>query len=144
MRRLIALLCVPIGALLVPVSIGARPSIPIAGEVAYCDGQPIAAVDGVLHVNSSCVINFGITWLKQMKAAYLDQSSDGGATWTRNPFRCASLRQRTVSSRVSPRALRAQHRHGTWRFTAHGFRNPNEHGDILSDPFPFPIQVTCP
>ena len=136
---------VVVASLVVAASAAAAPrEIRVAGESAFCNGQPVAAVDGVLHLGSGCVLNLDIFWPRGMRSAYLEFSSDGGLTYAKNPavlpFPVVDV---GVMSGVAllPCDVLAN---GTYLVRAHGFKSLMKHGDLFSDAFPDGITVACP
>ena len=130
-------------ALAAPAAVGAN-AIPIAGELAFCNGEPVAPVDGVLYLEPGCVLNLQIVWLPGMKSAYLEYSPDGGSTWVKHPL--PAVFPPVPVGHVSGVGLGACDvlLSGTYLFRAHGFRSPNEHGNVFSAPFPYSVGMTCP
>jgi hypothetical protein len=122
----------------------ARREISVAGESAFCNGQPVAAVDGVLQLGSGCVLNLQIFWLRGMRSAYLEFSSDGGSTYAKNPavspFPVVDVGLVSGVALVPCDALPS----GTYLVRAHGFKSPMEHGDLFSNAFPDSISAACP
>jgi len=70
-------------ALVAPTAALARPParIPIADEVAFCNGDVVEPVNDVLPLDATCFFNLQIGWLPGMKQAALEVSRDGGRSW---------------------------------------------------------------
>ena len=123
----------------------AKREIPVAGELAFCNGQQVAAVDGVLHLDSGCVLNLQIFWPRGMRSARVEFSSDGGSTWAATPFdHPFPVADVGVSSGSALDACNEGLPNGTYLFRAHGFKSPSERGDFFSDAFPDSVRFVCP
>jgi hypothetical protein len=123
----------------------AKREIPVAGELAFCNGEPVGAVDGVLHLESGCVLNLLIFWVRGMRSAYVEYSSDGGSTWAATPVaREFPVADVGVSSGSALNVCDVGLPTGTYLFRAHGFKSPSEHGDLFSDAFPDSVSLACP
>lgn len=125
----------------VAASGAARREIPIAGELAFCNGQPVAAIAGVLQLDSRCVLNLQIVWLKGMNGAYVEFSSNDGRTWDRDPVPFPVVNAGLVSGHAFPACNLPS---GRYLFRAHGFKSPTEHGDLFSALFADSVSLTCP
>ncbi len=120
--------------------------IPVAAELAFCNGQQVAAVDGVLHLNATdCVLNLQILWVRGMRSAYLEFSSDGGSTWAPTPFdRPFPVVDVGLVAGIAIGTCDEGLPSGTYLFRAHGFKSRNERGDLFSDAFPDGVSFVCP
>jgi hypothetical protein len=134
---------VVVASLVLATSARAAPrEIPVAGQSAFCNGEPVAAVNGVLHLHSGCVLNMHIVWLPGMKSAYAEFSSDNGSTWSRDPLAFPVAAVGAVSGHALL-ACDARLSTGRYLLRAHGFKSPTEHGDLFSAVFANSISVTC-
>ncbi len=133
-----------LAAVLASTAAAAAPQIAVRGEFAYCNGQPVDAVDGVFMLDSTCVVTLQIEWLQGMKQAYVEFSSDSGATWQKDPL---PLIFPVVSagsvSGVGFGACDALLPSGTYLFRAHGFFSPVERGSVFSGAFPAQVALDC-
>jgi hypothetical protein len=129
---------------LVPAAAAAAPQIAVRAEVAFCSGQPVAPVDGVLRLDSSCLLTLQIDWLQGLKSAYVEFSTDGGLTWQRDalPLAFPAVPAGSVSG-ISFGACDALLPSGTYMLRAHGFLSPAERGSVFSAPFPLPVALDC-
>lgn len=116
----------------------APPTIPIAGQPAFCGGLPIAPVNGVYFMHANCVLNLHITWFDGLVSAVPQVSSDGGTTWADS----------TVSG-FPPVVPGVQSGNATepcdwpgpgrWLYRAHGVDSTGM--DVYSDPFPYAVSA---
>ncbi len=139
----LAALVVVAGLVLATSATAATREIPVAGQSAFCNGQPVAAVSGVFHLYPGCVLNLQIVWLRGMRSAYVEFSSDGGSTWDRDPLAFPVVEVGAVSGHALL-ACGSLLSSGTYLFRAHGFKSPNEHGDLFSATFANGVSLTCP
>jgi hypothetical protein len=137
-------LAVVVAGLMIAPTAAGRAQVPVFDESALCNGQPVAPVAGALQLDSSCVLNLSIIWPHGMKQAYLEFSSDGGASWQKDAIPLVFPRAPDgLVSGVAFGACDAGLPTGTYLFRAHGFRSPNNHGDVFSAPFPDSVSLTC-
>jgi hypothetical protein len=145
MRTFTVGLAVTVAALVaISASVAAPPEIPTVGELAFCDGQPVEPVNGVLTLDSACVLNLQIGWIHGMKSAFVDFSADGGATWQKDPvpleFPVVAV---GLTSGVTFPACDGGLPSGTYLLRAHGFRSPVGQASVFSDPFPHSVRLNC-
>src|SRR5438045_3701565 len=84
-QRLVLASIVVLASALGSTAAAAVPQIAVRGELAFCNGQPVDPVGGALRLNSACGVTLQIEWLQGMKQAYVEFSSDSGATWHKDP-----------------------------------------------------------
>jgi hypothetical protein len=118
--------------------------IPVEGELAFCHGELVAAVDGVLYLDSSCVLNLQIVWLHPMRSVYVEFSSDGGSTWEKDPMPLVfPVVDDGLISGIGFPACDGGLLTGTYLLKAHGFKSPTEHGDLFSTAFAESVSLAC-
>jgi hypothetical protein len=79
-----------------------------------------------------------------MRSAYVEFSADGGATWQKDPVPLDfAVVDAGLGSVRAFGACFASLPSGTVLFRAHGFRSPNEHGDLYSGVFPYAVTLEC-
>ena len=117
--------------------------IPVIGESAFCNAQPVEPVGGVLNLDSGCVLNLQIGWIPGMKEAFVEFSSDG-ATWQMDPVPLTFPPVRFgLTSAIAFGACDAAPPSGIYLFRAHGFLSPVEQASVFSAAFPDSVSLTC-
>jgi hypothetical protein len=144
-RRLACVTGIVVLAAALGVTAAAAPlQIPVRGELALCAGQPVAPVDGVLHLGAACALTLQIEWLQALKQAYVEFSADGGATWQKDPLPLVfpAVSAGSVSG-IGFGACDVLLPTGTYLLRAHGFLSPVERGSVYSAPFPAQVALDC-
>jgi hypothetical protein len=79
-----------------------------------------------------------------MDHADAEVSTDGGASWQKIPASVEfAVTPVGLTSGAAFGACNAGLSSGSYVFRAHGFRRPNDRGDLFSEPFPYGANLNC-